>query len=277
MVKVVSNEITSVFYDSFKYLEEIENLILGGRYSNDDFERINVLYDMRDLHRNKDLTRIYKFISELPFSQNTSNLVEQIDSCTAKLLAAYRRYHQTIFIVDGEFAYAHLSEAIVHAILTGFDEIEDPFKLRSVADVLASNSRLTNGRLPNLKSQYLFQLDHDIFMDLGVELSTVNTTYKSKALKILDFLCDIRVYTIGDSIGTMTSKWHETKNNKKRWTRGDWEVLIDGKGDTSHFCDMVTEERCIYMNSSFTGSNTVQYDYMNGKWVKVKTLANLIR
>lgn len=277
MKKIVSEEITSVFYDSFKYLEEIENLILGGRYSNDDFERINVLYDIRKLHRNSELTPIYKLIDELPYSQNTSNLVQQIDSCTAKILTTYRRYHQTIFIVDGEFAYAHFTEAIVHALLVGLDKIKNPLKLTSVAEVLEKDNSLKDGKVPNLKNYFDFQFDHQIFKDLDVELTTVNTIYKSKALKILDFLCDIRVYTTGDSIGTMTSKWHETKNNKKRWTRGDWEVLIDGKGDTSHFCDMVTEERCIYMNSSFTGSNTVQYDYMNGKWVKVKTLANLIR
>lgn len=43
MVKVVSEEVNYVFHDSVKYLEEIENLILGGRYSNDDFVRINVV------------------------------------------------------------------------------------------------------------------------------------------------------------------------------------------------------------------------------------------
>ncbi|MGC6415332.1 MAG: hypothetical protein ACON5K_11565 [Bacteroidia bacterium] len=277
MKKIVSEEITSVFYDSFKYLEEIENLISGGRYSKDDFERINVLYDIRNLHRNSELTPIYKLIIELPYSQNTSNLVQQIDSYTAKILTTYRRYHQTIFIVDGEFAYANFTEAIVHALFVGLDKIKNPLKLTSIAEVLEKDNSLKDGEVPNLKNYFDFQFDHKIFKDLGVELTTVNTTHKSKALKIIDFLCDIHAYTLGDSIGTMTSKWHKTKTNKKRWTRGDWEVLIDGKGNTTHFCDLDTEGICIYMNSSFTGSSTSQYQYSKNTWVMTKQLNRLIR
>lgn len=277
MKKIVSEEITTVFHDSVKYLEEIENLILGGRYSKDDFERINVLYDTRNLHRNSELTPIYKLIDELPYSQNTSNLVQQIENYTIKILTEYREYHQTIFIVDGEFAYAHLSEAITHALLVGFDKIKDPTKLTSVAEILNKDSGQIHEKTPNLKSQYIYQMDHKIFKKLGVEFAKIHTVNKSKAIRILDFLCDTAAFRIGDTVGSMESEWRETKTGKKRWTRGHWEVLIDGKGDISHFCDLNTKGICIYMNSGFTGSRTVQYEYQDKHWIPVKEVMSLIR
>ena len=188
MKYIVPEEINTVFYDSFKYLEEIENLILGGRYSNVDFERINVLYDTRKLHRNPELQYIHQLISELSYGQNTSNLVQQIERQTAKILTLYREYHQTIFMVDDEFAYAHLSEAILHALLVGLDKIKNPLKLASVAELIKIEGPVIHGILQNLKNQFIFQMSHNIFKDLDVKCNNIHTTYKSKTLKILNFL-----------------------------------------------------------------------------------------
>ena len=44
-----------LFTYSLRYVEELHNKLFGMRFSKDDFEQLNVLYDLKNLKSNLDL------------------------------------------------------------------------------------------------------------------------------------------------------------------------------------------------------------------------------
>lgn len=270
-------EVSTGFKYCFQYLEEIENLYLGERFSFDDFERLNVLYDIKNLHENKDLDLINKLVCDTINCRDVFKHKEYIERLVSKQLATYREYNETIFLIDGEFPYYHLIEAIIHGIMIGMKDLEDPKTITSLTQIIDSKKPINKNKLPNFKTYFVFEVDNELFKELGVECVNLKVKQKDTAQRALEFLCDINKYRIGDSVGIMTSIWRCSKNGKKKWFRGEWNIVIEGNNKRTHYVDFDSPDNCIYMDAGFTGSNTSLYLSKNGKWKFEKHLQNLIK
>ena len=75
-----------LFTYSLRYVEELHNKLFGMRFSKDDFEQLNVLYDLKNLKSNLDLEDLYEKVEEL-IVHVTQEKVDEVASPTQLLVA----------------------------------------------------------------------------------------------------------------------------------------------------------------------------------------------
>ncbi|WP_431158816.1 hypothetical protein [Winogradskyella poriferorum] len=106
---------SELFTYSLRYVEELHNKLFGRRFSKDDFEHLNVLYDFKNLRSNLDLEDLNEKVEEL-IVHVTQEKVDEIEKESAELLESYTAHYQSVFLVDG-YVYASIAEALKHALV----------------------------------------------------------------------------------------------------------------------------------------------------------------
>lgn len=270
-----------LFENSLEYLTEAYKSISRSDLNIADLGQCSDLYNRMELHRNLDLRQCYLQLQSLPDEGNQEAITRAVNDCRV-LIKKYREHKNSIFLVDEEFPYGHLSDAIRHCLaVSDFNEslLEDYPKLRQILVTEMTNQGIIHGMgyYP-----YFFVFDLSIFLKLGVKLNLLSTDNKERALPILQFLCDYKVFNSGDFVGEMSSRWVTTRSNTQRWARADFDVLIEGEqGSVRHYVEFVSNDQLIYMTSSGVGlsgeSRTYLMKRLNGQWEIDKTLQRLIR
>jgi len=276
-----------LFEYSLRYIEGLHNKVFGGRFSKDDFEQLNALYDLKNLKSNLDLEDLYEKVEELIFHV-TQEKVDEVEKESAELLESYTTHYQSVFFVDG-FAHASIADALKHALVVYTLEKENKIdhKLLSTFPKLKkilSRSIKTNSIIEGwFFNDNFFALNPTIFQQLGLPINTIRTNDKELSTKSLNFLEEVYRYQIGERINEIESIWRETRGGKKRW-QGRWvKNIVDGnKGEQSHNFDWISDTEVIYQNTYGIGlsggSETNLYEKDNqGIWQKIKSLQKLIR
>lgn len=276
-----------LFTHSLRYVEELHNKLFGKRFSKDDFEQLNVLYDLKNLKSNLDLEDLYEKVEELIFHV-TQEKVDEVEKESEELLESYTTHYQSVFLVDG-FAYASIAEALKHALVVYTVAKENKIdqklltaypKLKKMLSRSTKTDSIINGWYFNAN---FFAFNPTIFQQLGLPMNTIRTSDKELSIKSLNFLEEVYRYQIGERISEIESVWRETRRGNKRW-QGRWlRNIVDGnKGEQTHNFDWISDTEVIYQNTYGVGlsggSETSLYQKDNkGDWRKVKTLQKLIR
>jgi len=280
----VNNEL---FTHSLRYVEELNNKLFGMRFSKDDFEQLNVLYDLKNLKSNLDLEDLYEKVEEL-IVQVTQEKVDEVEKESAELLESYTTHYQSVFLVDG-FAYASIAEALKHALVVYIVVKENKIdqklltaypKLKKILSRSTKTDSIIGGWYFNAN---FFAFNSTIFQQLGLPMNTIRTSDKELSTKSLNFLEEVYRYQIGERISEIESVWRETRRGNKRWQGRRLRNIVDGnKGEQTHNLDWISDTEVIYQNTYGVGlsggSEAGLYQKDNkGKWQKVKTLQKLIR
>ena len=276
-----------LFTYSLRYVEELHNKLFGMRFSKDDFEQLNVLYDLKNLKSNLDLEDLYEKVEEL-IVHVTQEKVDEVEKESAELLESYTTHYQSVFMVDG-FACASIAEALKHALVVYTVVKENKIdqklltaypKLKKILSRSTKTDSIIGGWYFNAN---FFAFNSTIFQQLGLAMNTIRTNDKVLSTKSLNFLEEVYRYQIGERINEIESTWRETRRGKKRW-QGRWiKSIVDGnKGEQTHNLDWISDTEVIYQNTYGVGlsggSETNLYQKDNkGDWRKVKTLQKLIR
>jgi hypothetical protein len=276
-----------LFTYSLRYVEELHNKLFGMRFSKDDFEQLNVLYDLKNLKSNLDLEDLYENVEEL-IVHLTQEKVDEVEKESAELLESYTTHYQSVFLVDG-FAYASIAEALKHALVVYTVVKENKInqelltaypKLKKILSRSTKTDSIINGWYFNAN---FFAFNPTIFQQLDLPMNTIRTSDKELSTKSLNFLEEVYRYQIGERINEIESVWRETRRGNKRW-QGRWlRNIVDGnKGEQTHNLDWISDTEVIYQNTYGVGlsggSEASLYQKDNkGNWQKVKTLQKLIR
>ena len=276
-----------LFTYSLRYVEELHNKLFGMRFSKDDFEQLNVLYDLKNLKSNLDLEDLYENVEEL-IVHLTQEKVDEVEKESAELLESYTTHYQSVFLVDG-FAYASIAEALKHALVVYTVVKENKInqelltaypKLKKILSRSTKTDSIINGWYFNAN---FFAFNPTIFQQLDLPMNTIRTSDKELSTKSLNFLEEVYRYQIGERINEIESVWRETRRGNKRW-QGRWlRNIVDGnKEEQTHNLDWISDTEVIYQNTYGVGlsggSEASLYQKDNkGNWQKVKTLQKLIR
>lgn len=276
-----------LFTYSLRYVEELHNKLFGMRFSKDDFEQLNVLYDLKHLRRNLDLEDLYEKVEEL-IVHVTQEKVDEVEKESAELLESYTTHYQSVFMVDG-FAYASIAEALKHALVVYTVVKENKIdqklltsypKLKKILSRSTKMDSIIGGWYFNAN---FFAFNPTIFQQLGLPMNTIRTSDKELSTKSLNFLEEVYRYQIGERINEIESVWRETRRGNKRWQGRRLRNIVDGnKGEQTHNLDWISDTEVIYQNTYGVGlsggSEAGLYQKDNkGKWQKVKSLQKLIR
>jgi len=278
---------SELFTQSLRYVEELHTKLFGKRFSTEDFEQLNSLYDFKNLESNLDLEDLYEKVEEL-IVHATQEKVEEVEKESAELLKSYTTHNQSVFLVDG-VAYMSISDALKHALVVytvvNENKIDHKFlsaypKLKKILSRSTKTDSIIDGWYFNAN---FFAFNPTIFQQLGSPINTIKTNDKELSIKSLNFLEEVYRYQIGESINEMESVWREIQRGKKRW-KGSWiRNIVDGKKEEQiHNFNWISETEVIYKNTygiGFSGgseANLYQKDAC-GNWQKVKSLQKLIR
>jgi hypothetical protein len=277
---------SELFTYSLRYVEELHNKLFGSRFSKDDFEQLNVLYDLKNLKSNLDLEDLYEKLEEL-IVHVTQEKVDEVEKESAELLESYTTHYQSVFLVDG-FAYTSIAEALKHALVVytvvNKNKIDQELltaypKLKKILSRSTKTDSIIDGWYFNAN---FFAFNPTIFQKLDLPMNTIRTNDKELSIKSINFLEAVYRYQVGERINEIESVWRETNNGKKRW-QGKWiKSIVDGnKGEQTHNFDWISDTEVIYQNTYGValsgGSETSLYQKDNkGNWQKIKSLQKLI-
>ena len=276
-----------LFKYSLRYIEGLHNKITGGRFSRDDFEQLNALYDFKNLSGNLDLEELYETVEELNIHV-TQEKADEVEKKSAELLESYTTHYQSVFLVDG-IAYESIADALKHALavfaLLKENKIDHNLlsaypKLKKILSRSTKTDSSIDGWYFNAN---FFAFNPTIFQLLGSPMNTIRTNDKKLSTKSLNFLEKVYRYEIGERINEIESVWKETSSGKKRWQGRLIKSIVDGnKGEQTHNFDWISDTEVIYQNTYGVGlsgaSEANLYQKNNqGNWKKTKSLQKLIR